>query len=154
MAIFCPESIETLVPPLPPSLQNRIYLLSTCDLSPAEILVFTQAFAVFSIVLESDASVNPNIWANVVIMDRDTISLTLDNPADRGVHAPMILLPIHRWRAAKYNALGMYACIFEELCHHFWCIRDEIAVKKKVFSIIQIIYPNLQFSDLYNPNWF
>lgn len=150
MPLFCPDAISFHFPALPISLRNRVFFVSTCALTPKEETVFSTALSVLAYALSEDKTVNPKLWVNVYIIDRDTVSFTLDNPKDYGLHVPLILLPIHRWRASNYNSLGMYACILEEFCHHFWCIRDEVDVKLKTFSLIQRIFPTIQFSDLYN----
>ena len=141
------------LPHIPANLVDRVYITTTCELSSEELLAFSNVFHALGTELLQDKTINPNSYITVVCTDRDTISITMENPIELGTCLSLAVLPIHRWRAMRLNVLKMETCIAEELCHHFWNIRDERLVQTQVLSLLQIIHPSVQLSDVYNPNW-
>ena len=147
------NAVVTKCPRIPSPLSNRLIITTTCPLLPEEIQVFNNAFCALSLALSADKSVNPNMYINLVFTDSDTVSMSISDGDEWGYYVPMAIYPVHRWRMKNMNHIGMLACALEELCHHFWSIRDELLVQDKVIELIQTIMPNVRKSDVYNPNW-
>lgn len=139
-------------PHIPERLKNRLFPITTCILRQGEISAFTLAFHALDLALASDPSVPSGLWANVLFVDRDSVTLNLD-PGILGNHLPLVIYPLHRWRERELDSVHMMACALEELCHHFWSIRDETLVKDKVIELIQLVFPKIERSDIFVPNW-
>lgn len=151
MGVLVKESVVTIGPKVPESIKNRLYLVSTCAFTVHEISIFSRAFQVFADYISGNPEVNPESHVSALFVDRDDFCISLDDPAEFGLCLSIVIYPLHRWRAASMGNQCMYACIFEELCHHFFVIRDEITVKHKVSEIMRIIFPDFEFGSFYNP---
>jgi hypothetical protein len=58
--------------------------------------------------------------------------------------------PIQRWKNDNYNDIQILTCILEELCHHYWSIKDETLVEYKVTEIMKRWHnPEITIEQLY-----
>lgn len=147
------RSSPSFLPSVPSRLSNQIYIATTCGLSFNEIQAFENVFRGLDALIAEDESVNPNMYISIICSDRDTVCITINDPDALGRQLNLAILPIRRWRMRHLSQLQMETCIAEELCHYFWNIRDESLVRFQVLSLLQRIYPNVQLSDAYSPNW-
>lgn len=141
-------------PSVPERLKDRLVLSTTCAFTKHEYELFSIAFSALDKALQSSPSPSLGIHAWVIFTDTDTVSIC-DPPEDRalGRYLSIITYNLQRIRAAKYNDIQFLTVALEELCHCFWCIRDELAVEDKVLELMHLIFPALQKSDLYNLDW-
>lgn len=84
---------------------------------------------------------------NVFFSENGDVSLSMDD-GHLGNH--MWLIIIHGSKVKEYEPIKILTIVTEELCHHFWNIRDEREVKYKVMEVLNQAYPLLEISDLYD----
>lgn len=144
------EAISAIGPAVPASLKSRIQLVTTCTFTTREIVIFSNAFQVFAGYIAGNQDIKPEAHLTALFLDKDDFSLALEGQSDFGLSLSIVIYPLHRWRAVNIGNQCMYACIFEELCHYFFSISDEIAVKYKVAEIMRIIFPDFEVDSFYN----
>jgi hypothetical protein len=84
---------------------------------------------------------------NIIYTDRDEITYTLET-GDLGNHVSLVIYQTTKMQ--RYNELQQLVIAVEELAHHFWNISDELEVKHKVTEIINLEFPSIVITDLYN----
>lgn len=84
---------------------------------------------------------------NIIYSNSDEITFTIGEQ-EIGNHTSLIIY--QTTKMLQYNHLQKLTIATEELCHHFWDIEDEVAVKHKVTDVLKIEYPNIKIDDLYN----
>jgi hypothetical protein len=62
----------------------------------------------------------------------------------------LLLFGVKSMRGYNLSDIYMVSVFLEELCHYFWCIRDEIKVKYKVYDVISRMYTGIKFEDIFN----
>ena len=144
--------IPSRSPSVPRSISKRLTLTTTCTFTPREIHLFSLAFRALEIGLLQTPSLHPDLYATVIFTDKDTVEIKTDSE-HLGNWVPIIIYSMHRIRSKRYSDAQFMAITLEELCHCFWAIRDEKAVQDKVMELLHLMLPNVQKSDVYNPNW-
>lgn len=84
---------------------------------------------------------------NMFFTERGKINLEMDT-SPLGNY--FWLITIHTEKVQNYEPVKILAIIVEELCHHFWSIRDERHVKYKVMEVLNQLYPKLEIDDIFN----
>lgn len=141
------------IPPIPEDFSRKLTWSGYCQLTQREQSLFTSAFCAFFEAYNANPPREPEITTNIIISDRDTISISYNNPDDLGTTIRFIIYPVHRWRARRLNDLQIMTCILEELCHMFFTIDDEFQVQDAVVACLKYLLPNVSKSVVYNLNW-
>ena len=147
------DSIEKLWFPTIPGSLGQLSIVSTVELSQEIFNAFASAIKLIDNAL--DAQPVPLSWlkASMVIYDRDVLTLEFPGLKNAGYHANIMFMPVHVWQALHLNTDQMVVCILEEMCHCFWRIIDEDAVKDKVLEVVRLLNPDIRLEHLY-PNLF
>lgn len=137
-----------LFPHLPDTLNGRINIASTCELTPHEREIFFVAFHLIDMAIKKTPVPPEQLEINAVITDSDEITLQME-PAHLGNRAHLVFYPVHRWRAMRLSDYKVLTCIVEELCHAIWIITDEDLVKDRVTDVIKAYNPSVTRDQLY-----
>ena len=146
--------METLLPVkhmifnIPNRFSKIANIVPLCDLRPNEKIMFEHACKLILIQLDSEAFIVPNIPTNIFFVDSDDITIRF-SPEQMGACFTGIYYPVHKWREANYTDQQIITCMTEEMCHVFWCIRDEDQVNFKVLDVLQKGHPELNLESLY-----
>lgn len=66
-----------------------------------------------------------------------------------GNYMPLIIYPLHKFRALHFPDFTILTVALEELCHCFFMENDEEKVKYIVLDVARCKYPELRLNDLY-----
>lgn len=143
-----PLQIKQIVFDIPYRFSNIANIVPLCDLRPNEIILFEHACKLVMLQLDIDAVSVPNIPTNIIFLDRDDLPLRF-SPKQMGACFIGIYYPVHRWRESNYTDQQIITCMVEEMCHVFWCIKDETLVNFKVLDVLRNGHPELTLESLY-----
>ena len=135
-------------PVLPNVLHGKLFLSTTCDITPHECELFWVAFQLAGKALVDSPLPDDQLFATAIITDQDKITLNIE-PNDLGNAARLMVYPIHRWRNLHLSDYQILTCILEEIAHCLWLIVDEEQVKYKVLELARLYDPNIRLEDLY-----
>ena len=133
---------------LPEEFSKLATVVAACDLRPNEKDAFETVCRYIVAQLRSDGVTPPDMPTNIFFVNGDNITLQFD-PQQLGNYFVGICYPVHRWRAANLTDRKIMTCMVEEMCHVFWCIRDEAKVNYKVLDVMRVGQPTLDLEDLY-----
>ena len=139
----------TLVPSVPEFLKNKLEFRTTTDLSEHDAKIF--AYALMKLeeqIKEEKISLDSVSKTFAIFSDNGEISFELTEET-LGVNVHIITYAIKRWEQYKLEEVGKIAVFLEELCHWMWNISDEVKVKYKVFEVLERIYPNIKFEQVF-----
>ena len=147
------ELVESIAPVqlflLPEPLGGRTQFLATFQPDVTVIDALKTAFGAILQELKVSPALPERLFTNVIIYDRERLTFHFDDTKTLGNHVNLVLLPVHRWAAANCNYQQVVTCILEELCHCYWGIVDETAVKHKVVAVARHINSSITIEDLY-----
>lgn len=147
--MLTPRPIKRIILNLPIDFPKIASIVALCDLRPNEKILFEHACELVVCQLRSDGILPPDIATNIFFLDTDDITLTF-TPSQMGSCLVGIFYPVHKWRSAGYTDQQIITCMVEEMCHVFWCIKDETLVKFKVLDVLKIGHPDLPLESLYS----
>lgn len=134
-------------PIVPTNLENQISINTIVDIERREgVQLYLAMRAISQLMLQG---VTAQGFANVYFVDTDELCLVQNDTLNGGCFLPLVIFPLHRWRALRMTDLQMLTVMLEELCHSLFLIRDELAVKHMVTKAVQQLYPNLTIQKLY-----
>jgi len=143
-------SQEGIGPSIPSYLTDSLEVRATCALSEFEAKQISYGFSLVAKELEREK-------ANVAKLLRVTAVISIDGEftvstekTTAGEQICFVVYGIQKWRDSKFNNDQIVTIVLEELCHHYWAIRDEIIVKHKVTEIFQhCVKPDITINQLY-----
>lgn len=128
---------------------KKIYLAGTCELTNDEKELLRIALLGISSALDAFPPSKSDLKLNIFVIDTDKLTLHFNDPHSLGYHVSFIILPVRRWREAKYSSGSILIAMLEELCHDIWGIIDENIVKLRVEAVLKYIFPTLSARALY-----
>ena len=130
----------------PEKTKERVTLLTTCILNSTECQAVSLAFiAIDRAIFPGNIPAIPDIHVNIIFYCEDEIVFEMDD-LGFGFFGNMILLPVHRWRSERHCVERIAYTIIEELCHCFFNIRDEVAVKEKTVELLRSVGVSMAWS--------
>lgn len=147
------RSVSQLYFPIIPESLHQLSVTSTLPLPPDVFKAFAAALRLIDNALKHDPVPSSWLMAGMVIVDSDAVTLQLPGAHIAGCHMNIMIFPVHVWKALHLREDQMVVCILEEMCHCFWRITDEDAVKDKVLEVVQRVHPDVNLEYLY-PNLF
>ena len=137
-------------PAVPQSLIGCLEFRTTCEIREEEAKLTTYCINCLAKQLQYDGiDVKELLRVTAIFSPDGGFALSMPQSVS-GAQFCLIAYPIQRWRDANYDKEQIATCILEELCHHFWAIKDELAVKHKVVEIFQRwMDSKFTFSQLY-----
>lgn len=147
------DSVEKLWFPAIPGSLSQLSIVSMLELPQDVFSAFASAVKLIDNALKAHSVPSSWLKASMVIYDRDAITLEFPGIKNAGYHASIMFMPVHVWQALHLNTDQMVVCILEEMCHCFWRITDEDAVKDKVLEVVRLLNPDIGLEYLY-PNLF
>lgn len=138
---------------VPDKLIGRIRFVDKCHLQPLEIAAINASLYALDRAIANDNSIAPDADVNLIFSSTDSLNLFQGNPGVMGHCYQLVVYYVHRWRLQNLPLNTMVVVILEELCHHFWNIRDEVRVKYKVLELYHHIDPSIEMQDLYLSGW-
>jgi len=138
-------------PRIPDYLKDSLEVLTTCEMKNNESKAIGKGILQVACQLQSEAiDVRKILKVAVIISPYGEFTLSTKEHT-QGELFNLISYPIFKWRELDYTDLMILTIVLEELCHHYWTIRDETEVKYKVAQIInRWNKTNLTASDLYD----
>lgn len=146
--------MNTKIPPklmslnIPSEFSKLANVVTLCDLRPNEKILFEHACKLVLMKLQSDNVTPPDIVTNIIFADSEDITLEFSASQMGGCFIG-IFYPVHRWRSSGFTDQQIITCMTEEMCHVFWCIRDETQVDYKVLDVLRQGFPQLTLESLY-----
>lgn len=139
----------------PDIFEDKIELISTCEMSIDELKAFALVLKYAAVVMEKDGITKESIKkASVVFLDSDELIIDEEDEKCCASTFSLIIYHMNRLRKANNFLIITYAYI-EEIVHHFWNIHDETEVKYKGLEIMKYLNPNVTIDTLkrWNINW-
>ena len=138
---------------LPPEsgLSGKLYLFSTCELSPD--LILSPLVAVLQAV-EKQMTIDGlpfdiGLPINAVFSDEEEFTLRLLQE-EKAIATKIVFYSLPRLEP-YYGSKTLYMILAEELCHAIWNIHDEVLVSFKVFDVLRNVFPDLEIGEIYSP---
>lgn len=153
MSILLNGKIGAKIPGIDPRIKHKLFFSSTCELSEDLINLFKCSFWAVAEQLEEENLLEDEkaiAYLTCITIDTDEFTIKLDDN-QMGMITSLAVYPVHKW--INLNRISIYVSIIEELCHHYWRIRDEVEVNFKVLEVLKRIFPNIKMSDIYNTEW-
>ena len=133
----------------PPELHDLVQVSTTSTLTDQESRCLGYALVLLMDAVKRDGLRIDVIRPSIMFVDSDCISITSLSPCTMGLSIPLIVLPLHRWRAGPRSDEFLIVVILEELCHCVYQIHDESEVKGKVTDIYRQIDPSATRARLF-----
>lgn len=130
-------------------LRESISLATTAEVPEEICVLMSKSFKAIADQLEEDNLLKDIMEVQILVTDRDEITLELFEE-ELATVISIIIYPIIKWTEARFNDEIMLMFIIEEFAHFYWNIRDEVQVNYKVLEIIQRIIPTLKMEDIYS----
>jgi hypothetical protein len=112
-----------------------------CQLTDVEIEVFNISLKIlYQQLIDDKISFDSLPKSKCIFFDKDTLELDFQNDNVLGTYLIFIIYRMNRIRNNErynQNPYGLILVFLEELCHCYYNIDDETAVKHKVLKIIQ-----------------
>lgn len=141
---------STFVPTVPERLIHKLEFRTTTDLDENDAKLYSYVLIKFDEKLKKD-NINldliPKTFA--IFTDNGELEISL-NDSILGVNANIIIYAIRRFNKFNLSEVFKVSVFLEELCHWAWNIEDETKVKYKIFEILEGIYPEIKFEQVYN----
>ena len=144
------HSILTSVPAVPDTISPHLTMLSTCPLTPREYNLVNLSLSLIARYIASGNKIIDTIHANMVFFNKDELTILFDDENTYGNYTAFIMYPLYLWRSKNLSDLQILVCLLEEMCHCFWLIRDELAVKHKVVDVLKLLSPDISFSSVFS----
>lgn len=139
----------TLVPSVPTFFQDKLEFRTTTNLSEYDAKLFVYALMKLEEqIIEEKLSLDGIPKAFAIFTDNGELSFELTQGV-LGLNVHLITYAIKRWDEYNLTEVGKVAVFLEELCHWIWNISDEVKVKYKVFEVLERIYPNIKFEQVF-----
>jgi hypothetical protein len=146
-------SIDSVAPKVPSEILTKIQMVATYKLTNREATLFTYALEAINSQLKHDNKLYKELRNVVIIFTKDG-SYCVQDDYSMGSLGTYAVFSIQAWRDKEWSELNIITVFVEELCHHFWGIKDEEEVKYKVLEVINRIFKQkLQFEDIFLPTW-
>jgi hypothetical protein len=140
----------TTIPMIPEFLNGSLQFVSTHEINEHEAKLFSYGFSLIAKELEFEKiDVNNILGVSAIASLDDSIELKMESDKS-GTQFALVDYPIQRWKNDNYNDIQILTCILEELCHHYWSIKDETLVEYKVTEIMKRWHnPEITIEQLY-----
>lgn len=140
----------TFIPTVPERLIHKLEFRTTTDLYENDAKLYSYVLTRFDEKLKKD-NINldliPKTFA--IFTDNGELEISL-NDSILGVNANIIIYATKRFNKFNLSEVFKVSVFLEELCHWAWNIEDETRVKYKIFEILEDIYPEIKFEQVYN----
>ena len=140
-------------PILPDFLVPYITWTGNCQPNDSEMIALHISLNAFADEFQQQPDGCRPVRVSLILLNSPDVIIQLENNADCGKFARMILYPIYLWREKHLSQFAMCISILEELCHLFYCEDDEKRVQVLVLRCLRHIWPAVRSEDAYNPHW-
>lgn len=127
---------------------NKVTVLTNCLLTKDEVTMFNSSIkAVCEYIQNANISLDDYFAFNVIFTEDGLFAFKNDICNSLGQQFQLAIYDMNKLRNLKDNEMMLFVFL-EELCHYFFRISDEKAVKYKVEEIFKIFHPTFELNGL------
>lgn len=133
---------------IPDIASNKVTVVTNCVLTEDEVVLFNASIkAVCEYIQRNNISLNDHFAFNVIFTEDGSFAFEEDGNGTLGNQFQLATYNISRLRSLNDSEMTLFVFL-EELCHYFFRISDEKAVKYKVEEIFKIFHPTFDLNNL------
>lgn len=126
---------------------NKVTVLTNCILTETEVTLFNASIkAVCEYIQNENISLDDYFSFNVVFTTDGSFAIQESSNNSLGRQFQLAIYDMEKLRNLKDSEMMLFVFL-EELCHYFFRISDERAVKYRVEEIFKIFHPTFDLSD-------
>ena len=134
---------------IPDNFQNRITILTNCELTTSEVDIFNLSLKVVSEYIEKhDVDITGSEKFNIVFTNDGSFSFFERDGNVFGAQLQLAIYNMSKIRSHNYHYIMMFFVFIEELAHYFLRIYDETLIKRKVSEMIQYVIPEFDLNNM------
>ena len=127
---------------------NKVTVLTNCILTEDEVTMFNASIkAVCEYIQNNNISLDDYFSFNVIFTADGSFSFKRHSSNSLGHQFQLAIYDMEKLRNLNDNEMMLFVFI-EELCHYFFRISDEKAVKYRVEEIFKIFHPSFVLNNL------
>lgn len=133
---------------IPSIATNKVTVLTNCMLTEDEVTLFNASIkAVCEYIQNSNISLDDYFAFNVIFTTDGSFAFKVEGSGSLGHQFQLAIYNMDRLRNLNDSEMMLFVFL-EELCHYFFRISDEKAVKYRVEEIFKIFHPTFDLNVL------